>query len=168
MMGLLEGSRIPPTLSAGLFIIVFDRVPIAIEEISAGGSFERRTIRMDRSRIFVAAIHSFEDTDQPGVYTVDTPDGAHSFAINVDPLESKTAALEFVTLEKLGCRLADHSPKPLDHADLRQMYNSELENRQKLWRWLVLAAIGLLIVETWLAGRLRRCTHAAHAEAMVT
>ena len=35
------------------------------------------------------------------------------------------------------------------------MYNMELENRQKLWRWLILAAIGVLIVETWLAGR--RC-----------
>ena len=33
------------------------------------------------------------------------------------------------------------------------MYNSELENRQKLWRWLILAAIGILILETWLAGR---------------
>jgi hypothetical protein len=33
------------------------------------------------------------------------------------------------------------------------MHNAELEGRQKLWRWLVVAAIGVLIVETWVAGR---------------
>ena len=44
----------------------------------------------------------FTDTGQPGVYTVDTPDGPRSFAVNLDPLESKTAALEDVTLQKLG------------------------------------------------------------------
>ena len=48
---------------------------------------------------------------------------------------------------------AEHSPKKLDFEQLRQMHNIELENRQKLWRWLILAAIGILILETWLAGR---------------
>ena len=110
----------------------------------------------------------FSDTGQPGVYTVETPEGSRSFAINLDPLESKTAALEDVTLENWGCRLASHSPKPLNHAELRQMYNVELENRQKLWRWLILAAIGVLIVETWLAGRRAAGRRSAHAEAMVT
>ena len=91
-----------------------------------------------------------------------------SFAVNVDPLESKTTPLEDVTLEQLGCRLASHSPKPLDHGELRQMYNTELENRQKLWRWLILAAIGVLIVETWLAGRRAASRRSAQAEVMVT
>jgi hypothetical protein len=36
------------------------------------------------------------------------------------------------------------------------MQNSELENRQKLWRWLIVAALGVLIAETWLAGYLSR------------
>jgi hypothetical protein len=31
-----------------------------------------------------------------------------------------------------------------------------LESRQKLWQWLVAATLGVLIVETWLAGRLAR------------
>ena len=33
---------------------------------------------------------------------------------------------------------------------------AELEGRQKLWRPLILAALGVLVVETWLAGRLDR------------
>ena len=48
------------------------------------------------------------------------------------------------------------------------MYNAELENRQKLWRWLILAAIVVLIVETVLAGRRSAAQRTAHAEAVVT
>ena len=62
-------------------------------------------------------------------------------------------SLNVETLEQLGCRLAAHMPKAPDREQARQMYNLELENRQKLWRWLILAAIGILILETWLAGR---------------
>jgi hypothetical protein len=47
------------------------------------------------------------------------------------------------------------------------MHNAELENRQKLWRWLILAAIGVLVVETWVAGRLGR-SRPARAEALIT
>ena len=48
---------------------------------------------------------------EPGVYTVDTPAGASSFAVNLDPLESKTAPLPVETIEQFGVRLANHSPK---------------------------------------------------------
>ena len=64
--------------------------------------------------------------------------------------------------------MASYSPKPLNQAELRQMYNAELENRQKLWRWLILAAIGVLIAETWLAGRRAASPRSAQAEVMVT
>jgi hypothetical protein len=36
------------------------------------------------------------------------------------------------------------------------MQNAELENRQKLWRTLLLAALTVLLLETWLAGRTAR------------
>jgi hypothetical protein len=38
----------------------------------------------------------------------------------------------------------------------RQLQVVELENRQKLWRWLIVAVIGLLFAETALAGGLTR------------
>ncbi len=164
MTGLLEGRSLP--ILGGAVHLVFDRVPMP--NIDLAGA--RLTVHkpdgaiaaVPRDRAF------FSDTGDPGVYTLDTPDGSRSFAINLDPLESKTAALEDVTLEKWGCRLASHSPKPLNHAERRQMYNMELENRQKLWRWLILAAIGVLIVETWLAGWRATARRAAHAEAVGT
>ena len=76
--------------------------------------------------------------------------------MNLDPAESKTSPLPVETLEQFGCRLVNPARKPLDREQLRQMHNAELEGRQKLWRWLILAAIGVLIVETWLAGRIKR------------
>ena len=121
-----------------------------------------------RSQCLLAVRRQFSDTGQPGLYTVDTALGPRSFAVNLDPLESKTAPLQLETLEQLGCRMASYSPKPFNHAELRQMYNAELENRQKIWRWLILAAIGVLIVETWLAGRRAASPRSAHAEVMVT
>ena len=39
---------------------------------------------------------------------------------------------------------------------LRQLRDQELESRQKLWRWLLVGALGLVILETWWAGRSER------------
>jgi hypothetical protein len=88
--------------------------------------------------------------------------------VNLSPLESKTAPLDIVTLEQFGCRLANHSGTRLDQDQLRQMFNAELENRQKLWRWLMLSTISILLVETWLAGRRHLARSAARAEAVMT
>jgi hypothetical protein len=110
----------------------------------------------------------FDATDQPGIYSVDTPAGPTWFAVNLDPLESKTSPLPVETIEHYGIRLANHSPKTLDREQRRQMYNAELENRQKLWRWLILAAIGILILETWLAGRAIDRPRLIRAEALPT
>ena len=32
----------------------------------------------------------------------------------------------------------------------------EVESRQKLWRWLIIAALAFVLVETWFAARLSR------------
>ncbi len=164
MSGLLEG-RTPPTLAGGA-ALVFDRVPMPAIDPAAKGL----TVRKPDGAITAVPrdIAFFSDTGDPGVYTVEDPDGSRSFAINLDPLESKTTALEDVTLQKWGCRLASQAPKPLNHAELRQMYNMELENRQKLWRWLILATTLVLIVETWLAGRRAAGRRSTHAEAVGT
>ena len=82
--------------------------------------------------------------------------GPRSFAVNLDPAESRTAPLAAEALEQLGCKLAEPvarggRPRP-PPADAER----GARRRQKLWRALILAAIGILIVETWLAGRLGR------------
>jgi hypothetical protein len=107
---------------------------------------------------------AFDQADEPGIYTVDGSDGPRSFVVNLDPSESKTAASNVETLEQFGCRLANPTRKSMDREHIRQLHNAELEGRQKLWRWLILGTIGILIVETGLAGRIKR-VRPAHTQA---
>jgi hypothetical protein len=154
----------PPGFDPGNHL-VGEAVPLPDEGTS---SRDRLIHRPDGSVARTApGRRAFEGTDVPGVYAVDTATGPRTFAVNLDPLESKTAALHVETLEQLGCRLVSHAPRGVDREHLRQLQNLELESRQKLWRWLILAAIGVLIVETWLAGRVRR-SRSAPAEALTT
>jgi hypothetical protein len=37
-----------------------------------------------------------------------------------------------------------------------QEHFAQLENRQKVWRWLIAAVLVVLMAETWLAGRAAR------------
>jgi len=99
---------------------------------------------------------SFAGTDAPGIYTVETAGGPRSFAVNLDPAESRTSPLSIETLEQLGLRMAGGEDAGVSPEQRRQMLNAELEGRQKLWRWVILAAVGVLVAETWLAGRVGR------------
>jgi hypothetical protein len=65
-----------------------------------------------------------------------------------------TSPLPVETLEQMGCRLTKRVRDDPTAQHLRQMRDVELEGRQSLWRWLALAALTVLLVETWLAGRL--------------
>lgn len=101
-------------------------------------------------------VTTFDQADEPGIYTVTGADVPRSFVVNLDPSESKTSAWNVESLEQFGCRLTSAERKAMDPDQQRQMHNTELEGRQKIWRWLILATLGILIVETGLAGRLAR------------
>lgn len=101
----------------------------------------------------VAAGQRFAATDFPGVYTGTIGTEAVRFAVNIDPSESRTASLPIEDLERLGVPF-----KPPTVADLKKeaekkerLKANDLEQRQKLWRWLLLAAILFLILETTVA-----------------
>ncbi|WP_422927740.1 BatA domain-containing protein [Singulisphaera sp. PoT] len=145
--------------------LVDDAVPLPAGQAPGGGFVVHKpngsTVRVEAGKT------SFAETDQPGVYTLDLAGGKRTFAVNLDPVESRTAPLPSETLEQLGCKLANGNPKVLDREQMRQMQNAELEGRQKVWRWLIIGAIGLLIVETLLAGRLSR-PQTAREEALAT
>jgi hypothetical protein len=99
---------------------------------------------------------TFDATGAPGIYTLTAGEKSQTFAVNLDPLESKTAAVGAETLEQWGCRLV----KPTALADAtrqrQQIQDSQLESRQKWWQWLIVGALGILVAETWLAGRAAR------------
>jgi hypothetical protein len=153
MAALLEGPN--PRRFDATSRLVHDRVRLPERELVADKGLV--IIKPDGSKVELASnTQYFDGTDLPGIYKVQTAGATRAFEVNLDPLESKTSPFSLETLEQLGCRLANHRPNDVDPQRLRQMQNMELEGRQKLWRWLIVAAIGTLIVETLLAGKSRK------------
>jgi hypothetical protein len=113
----------------------------------------------------------FSQTMTPGIYTLgiahrsaDIPVRSNSesgpsrqFAVNLDAAESRTAPMPLDELERLGAPVL-HQPTVAAHEAERKvrLRNTELEERQKLWRWFLLGTMAILFAETWLAGRTAR------------
>jgi hypothetical protein len=96
----------------------------------------------------------FTGTDQPGTWWIGEGADAKPVAVNLDPSEGRTAPLSMEQLEKLGIQLdaalstaAAPTPKPAGIPPA-----AEAESRQKLWRWIITAALCLLALETLIAG----------------
>ncbi|MFP6855155.1 MAG: BatA domain-containing protein [Opitutales bacterium] len=92
--------------------------------------------------------------EDPGIYKL-SGDETSIFAVNLPPAESHTAPLPEELFEGLQLPL---SPKTQEEVELamtqrQTMIDEELEQQQKGWRWLIMGAIALAILETWLGGR---------------
>ena len=107
-------------------------------------------------------------TDQPGIYTAVSGTATQRFAVNLDPQESKTAAMPVEELEHLGLAVkrADKTTTVQAAEAKRHLANAELESRQKLWRWLIAATLLFLTMETLLAGWLAKPVVATSAETL--
>jgi hypothetical protein len=99
-----------------------------------------------------AGATEFHQTDEPGVYTV----GEQRFVVQLDPAESDTAPRSPEELEQFGVRLTGAAQRQAEEERQRHLRDVELEGRQKIWRWLLAAALAVLVIETWLAGRQSR------------
>jgi len=124
-----------------------------------GGYISVRT--PDGSPVQLAAGETrFTQTEQPGIYEV-LAAAPVKFAVNLDAAESKTAPMPVDELERLGLPMKSVEVTPtLLAAKQTTLHNAELEARQKLWRWLIVAALAVLLIETWLAGWITRRTAA--------
>ena len=96
---------------------------------------------------------AFDGADLPGLYRVRLGDEEFRFAVNVAGTESNTAPLELEQLEQLGVRLNQRRSRAERAALVRQQRDIELEGRQKVWRWAIVAALAVLMLEIWLSGR---------------
>jgi hypothetical protein len=97
----------------------------------------------------------FTDTGLPGVYTA----GDFRFAVNLDPAESRIAPLTFEELQSLGIpltRTTDAAAQKKLEERRRHLLATETEAQQKMWRNFLLAALVLVVIECWLAGRISR------------
>ncbi len=112
--------------------------------------------RPDGKDVKLAAAAEFSQTDEPGIYKASFAAEETRFAVNLAAAESNTAALEMEQLEQLGVRLSASLTRAERLNQIRQQRDTELENQQKLWQWIIALVLGVLVVETWWAGRAAR------------
>jgi len=118
-----------------------------------GGSHPLRVRKPDGTEVATAPASRFLGTDQPGIYFA-TP-GTQRFVVNLAPEESRLAPLPPERFASLGVPLS--APQETSEAASRgagKAQAAEIEARQKLWRWLLLGVIGLLLLETAFARKL--------------
>ena len=113
----------------------------------------------DGKKISLAAGTPFAETDLPGIYTATFGDKRRQFAVNLPLDESRTAPQSPDELARLGVPLQTPQEIPVAKTQSVQhhLQQAELENRQKLWRWLIIgvlaATLGEIILSGWLARR---------------
>ncbi len=135
---------------------VGESIPLPTELVAAGGALT--VLRPDGSTVTMesGATH-FTQSGLPGIYRVTLGENSRQFAVNLDPAESRTAPLAVEQLEQIGvpvvARLAEAARET---RVTRQLQNAEQEERQRLWRWFLVATVAALLFETWLAGRATR------------
>ena len=103
--------------------------------------------------VLTSGSQAFDTTDEPGFYRGRCGDASFDFCVNIAASESKTAPFAVEELERHGIRLGNQPTRAEEIERLRQLHDVELEDQQKVWRTAIMAAVCLLIIETWLAGR---------------
>ncbi len=105
-------------------------------------------LRLDTEQTLLTA------TDAPGIYLFVGAEDAYPVAVNLAAAESDTAPLSSADFEPYGVNVPGVTRPAKTPAATRKLRDAELEGRQSLWRWLILAAIAILLLETVLAGRM--------------
>ena len=154
---------------------VGDAVPIG-NQIPSGAT-NIRICRPDGSAALLGKDQqTFTQTDLPGVYSIadstsDTnPQSAirnpQFFAVNLPAAESRTDPMPVEDLEKLGIALKPAGAVASEVAQQTARHNSftEMESQQKLWRWVLVVTLIVLLMETWLGGWLTRSSPAPERE----
>lgn len=135
-------TRAPP-----LSLTVGDAVPFSV---SASGVLTKP----DGTEIEYRSEGDREVIDQPGIYQLVDAQKTVSFAVNLGDDESRVEVMPLDEFERFGALLG----KTLDNETAtrinRQMKDIELEKSQGLWHWLVVAALVLILTETFLSGRI--------------
>ncbi len=98
----------------------------------------------------------FRQAVEPGIYRCGEGSNEFRFAVNLTASESDTTPLPLEQLEQLGVKLGADVTRAERLERIRQARDVELESRQQVWRWLLVACLGVLIVETLWAGRASR------------
>ncbi len=155
---LARSSKFVPLLTS-----ILERTGVAAEAIhsyevgqpqsprsTAAGALTRVVYRPDGK---TAAADARDGPDRPGIYRLIVDGKPREVAVNVPAAESRVSPVDIEDLQRQGVVLGRSENRAVALERRRQMRDRELEGRQKLWQWLVLATAVVLVGETWLAGR---------------
>ena len=130
--------------------------PIGLPPVVQGQG-GRSVVRPDGGKVEVlGSATTFDGADQPGNYRLVVGGQETPLAVNLPADESRTTPVAVEELERWGAKLGSKPASDEVATRERRLRQIELENRQKLWRWLIVAVLGLLAAETALAGVLSR------------
>ena len=125
--------------------------------VSSGGAAVQWQ-KPDGKNESLAAGAAFGETDLPGIYTATFGDKRRQFAVNLPLDESRTAPMSPDELARLGVPL--QTPSQIPPAKMQEvqlhLQRAELENRLKLWRWLIVGVLAVMFGEIILSGWLAR------------
>jgi hypothetical protein len=115
----------------------------------------------------LAAGVAFTETDLPGIYVATFGGKERRYAVNLSLDESRTAPISPDELARLGVPLQTTAEIPVARIQERQRHleQAELENRQKLWRWLIVGVLAVTFSEIILGGWLARRVKTLEASA---
>jgi hypothetical protein len=129
--------------------------PVTLPAVESG---ERRVRRPDGKVVSLEAGTSvFTETELPGLYTYEAAGTTRTFAVNLDPAESAIAPMPPESLERLGLT-QPAAPLAVAAPTRESGFYAGLEGDQRLWRWLLVAALAVALLETMLAARASRRT----------
>lgn len=95
----------------------------------------------------------FRGNEEPGIYQATWIGGEKKWAVNAPAAESDTTPIDPAQLEAFGVKLSKTATRQERLDRKRQELDVELEGRQKAWQWLLVGMIGVLIFESFWAGR---------------
>ncbi len=104
--------------------------------------------------------------DQPGIHTAQSPTGSRTFAVNLPPNESRTEPMAVEDIERMGIPLepvSDVAPADIEQTTQQSSF-AQMESQQKLWRWALVAALVMLLIEIGLGGWLSRAAPGPQGE----
>lgn len=99
---------------------------------------------------------AYADTDLPGIYRIGTGEEERSIAVNLAASEGRLAPMDVQRLAEVGVKLDKAQSAEAAAADTvaqHRLEDAQHEQRQKVWKMLLLAALTVLLAETWVAGR---------------
>jgi Aerotolerance regulator N-terminal len=95
---------------------------------------------------------------EPGLYNIKGARWNQQLAVQVAANESRLTPQDSTVLKQLGVRTEKLESDTEIQDRLRQMKIDELENQQRMWKWILVAGLSVLLLETFCAGWAARRT----------